>query len=83
LGKGQRTRYRRRRPQFKGIDDALGGLSGGGQELDTHAPTGSIAFRTFDEYSKISRSHTAAEAFLAHAGRLLMDGEDAELERGP
>jgi len=48
---------------------------------DTHAPQGSVAFRTFAEYTKNSTSHTAAEAVLATAYRLFRDGEDPEKDR--
>jgi hypothetical protein len=43
----------------------------------------SLAFRIFAEYSKTSKSHSAVEAVLAQENRLLKDGEEPELERGP
>ena len=50
---------------------------------DTDAERGSLAFRIFAEFSGTSTSHNAVEAVLAQANRLLKDGEEPELERGP
>jgi hypothetical protein len=50
---------------------------------DTGAERGSLAFRIFAEFSGTSTSHNAVEAVLAQANRLLKDGEEPELERGP
>lgn len=50
---------------------------------DTRAPFGSLAFRVFAEYSRAITSHTLAEAVLAQAQRLLLNGEDLGLQRGP
>jgi hypothetical protein len=49
---------------------------------DTHAQRGSLAFRIFAEYSRTSGSQSNADAALAQANRLLIDGEEAEFEGG-
>ena len=49
---------------------------------ETRAPRGSLPFRIFAEYSRTSTSHNAVEAVLADANRLLIEGEDPELEHG-
>jgi hypothetical protein len=48
---------------------------------DKSAQRGSLAFRIFADYSRFSNSHSAAEAVLAQANRLLKDGEEPELDR--
>jgi hypothetical protein len=50
---------------------------------DTGAQRGSVAFRIFAEYIRTSTSHSDIEAALAQANRLLKDGKQPELERGP
>lgn len=50
---------------------------------DTTAQPASLAFRIFADYSRTSRSHSGVDAVLAGANRLLKDGDDPELERGP
>lgn len=49
----------------------------------THAQRGSVAFRIFAEYIRTSTSHRDIETALAQANRLLKDGKQPELERGP
>lgn len=49
----------------------------------TRAPRGSFAFRTFAEYCKFSASHAAAEALLADAHRLFVNGEDRQADSRP
>jgi hypothetical protein len=46
---------------------------------DTGAQRGSLTFRIFAEYSMTSTSHSAVEAVLAQANRLLKDYEDTEV----
>jgi len=46
----------------------------------TQAQRGSLTFRIFAEYSRISTWHSAAEAVLAQAARLLKDDENPEVE---
>ena len=50
---------------------------------DTSAQRCSLAFRIFADYIRTSTSHSDIEAALAQANRLLKDGKQPELERGP